>query len=93
MTKIHPSAYVSSKAVIEDEVEVGPYSYIGDGVIIKRGAVISSSVRIVGDTEIGEGTKIGHGSAIGLPPQDLSFKGEKSRLVIGKDNRIREFVT
>jgi len=93
MTKIHPSAYVSSKAVIEDEVEVGPYSYIGDGVIIKRGAVISSSVRIEGDTEIGEGTEIGHGSAIGLPPQDLSFKGEKSRLVIGKDNRIREFVT
>ncbi len=93
MRKIHPSAYVSKNAELEDDIEIGPFSYIGDGVILRRGVKISTCVRIEGETIIGEETEIGHGSAIGLPPQDLSFKGERSRLVIGKHNKIREFVT
>lgn len=93
MAKIHSTAIVSKKAHLENGVEVGPYSVIGDAVTIGRGSKILNNVTIDGTTKIGENNTIFSGAVIGSPPQDLKYKGEKSSLIIGKDNTIREFVT
>lgn len=91
--KIHPTAIVSAKAKIGNDVEIGAYSIIGDQVIIGDGCKISSHVVIDGDTVIGKNNKIFPFAAIGLVPQDLKFNGENSRVVIGDNNTIREHVT
>ncbi len=93
MKKIHPTAIVSAKAQIGDNVEIGPYSIIGDDVKIGEGTVIKSHVVIDGDTTIGKNNLIFPFASIGLVPQDLKFHGEKSKVVIGDSNRIREHVT
>jgi UDP-N-acetylglucosamine acyltransferase len=90
---IHPTAIVSSRAQIGAEVSIGPYSLIGENVIIADGVEIAGHVVIEGPCEVGSGTRIYPFSCIGLPPQDLKFKGEKSRLTIGERNIIREHVT
>lgn len=90
---IHPTAIVSPKAQIGENVEIGSYSVIGDDVVIDDNVQIMSHVCISGITFIGEGTKIFPFAAIGFPPQDLKFRGEKSKLIIGKNNTIREYVT
>ncbi|MDR2681872.1 MAG: acyl-ACP--UDP-N-acetylglucosamine O-acyltransferase [Holosporaceae bacterium] len=90
---IHKTAIVSPQARIGENVKIGPYSLIGDNVELKDNVEIMSHVCIDGYTVIGEGTKIFPFAAIGYVPQDLKFKGEKSRLVIGKNNIIREYVT
>jgi UDP-N-acetylglucosamine acyltransferase len=91
--KIHPSAIVSSKAEIGSNVEIGPFCVIGDEVKIGDGTIIKSHVAIEGDTTIGKNNTIFPFVAIGLVPQDLKFKGEKSKVVIGDNNKIREHVT
>jgi len=91
--RVHPTAIVSKDAEIEEDVEIGPYTVIGPFVKIGRGTWIDCFVRIEGPTEIGEGCQIFQGVAIGLPPQDFSYKGEKSSVIIGKNNTIREFAT
>jgi len=91
--RIHPLAVVEKGAVIEDDVTIEPFAYIGKNVHLHSGVYVGSSVRIDGYTEVGEGTKIFHGAAIGLPPQDVAYKGERSFVRIGKNNTIREFVT
>ena len=93
MKKIHSTAVISKKAHLEKDVEVGPYSVIGDNVKIGRGTKILNNVTIEGLTEIGEGNKIFSGVVIGSPPQDLKYKGEESFLYIGRNNIIREYVT
>jgi UDP-N-acetylglucosamine acyltransferase len=90
---IHTTAIVSSRAQIGADVSIGPYSLIGEDVIIADGVEIAGHVVIEGPCEIGRGTRIYPFSAIGLPPQDLKFKGERSRLTIGERNVIREHVT
>ena len=90
---IHPTAVIHKTAELDSEVEVGPYSVIDQHVRIGRGCRIGAHVVIEGWTEIGEGCSILHSSSIGTPPQDLKFKGEETRLVIGKRNIFREFVT
>lgn len=90
---IHQTAVVSPKAKIGKNVKIGPYSIIGDGVELADDVEIMSHVCIDGNTRIGEGTKIFPFAAIGFCPQDLKFHGEKSCLVIGKNNAIREYVT
>lgn len=93
MTKIHPTAIVSSKAKIGEGVEIGAYCIIGDNVKIGAKTILKSHVVIDGFTEIGEGNIIFPFTTIGLDPQDLKFAGENSRTVIGNNNRIREHVT
>lgn len=93
MDKIHPTAIISKKANLHKNVEVGPYTVIGDKVKIAKGTKILNNVTISGITEIGEGNKIFSGAVIGSPPQDLKYKGEESRLCIGNNNVIREFTT
>jgi UDP-N-acetylglucosamine acyltransferase len=90
---IHQTAIVSPRAKIGNGVKIGAYSIIGDNVELEDDIEIMSHVCVEGYTKIGEGTKIFPFAAIGFIPQDLKYKGEKSRLTIGKRNSIREHVT
>lgn len=91
--KIHPTAIISPDACLEEGVEVGPYSIIGSDVKIGKNTVIGPHTVIDDYTHIGEGNRIFQFCSIGAPPQDLKFSGEKTRVVIGNFNTIREFVT
>ena len=91
--EIHPSALVSPHAELAPEVKIGPYSIIGDHVTIGRNTVIDSHVVIEGPTQIGERNRIYPFVSIGSPPQDVGYKGEETRIVIGDANIIREYVT
>ena len=91
--KIHATAIISPEAQIGQDVEIGAYSIIGPDVHIGNNTVIGPHVVIDAQTDIGERCRIYQFAAIGAPPQDLKFKGENTRVVIGNDNTIREFVT
>ena len=90
---VHPSAVVEEGATIVSGAKVGPFSLIGADVTLAAGVEIKSHAVVTGRTEVGEETIIFPGAVIGEIPQDLKFKGEPSRLVVGKRNRIREGVT
>ncbi len=90
---IHPSAVIEDGAQIDPSARIGPFCVVGPQVVIGPDVVLKSHVVVTGDTEVGEGTVIFSFAVIGEVPQDLKFKGEASRLVIGKRNRIREHVT
>ena len=90
---IHETAVVDEKAECADNVEVGPYSVIGPQVKIGQGTKVISHAVITGDVVIGQNNIIHPGSVIGGDPQDLKYKGENSRVEIGDNNTIREFVT
>ena len=89
---IHKTAIVDTKAKISDNVDIGPYCIIGPDVEIGTNSVIHSHVNIVGNTKMGENNQIYPFSSIGTPPQDLKYKGEKNSLVIGDNNKFREYV-
>jgi UDP-N-acetylglucosamine acyltransferase len=89
---IHKTAIVDTKAKISDNVEIGPYCIIGPEVEIGKNSVLHSHVNIVGNTKIGENNLIYPFSSIGTPPQDLKYKGEKNSLIIGNNNKLREYV-
>jgi len=91
--KIHPTAIISPEAEIAEDVEIGAYSIIGPDVHIGKQTVVGPHVVIETQTDIGERCRIYQFAAIGAAPQDLKFKGEKTRVIIGNDNTIREFVT
>ena len=91
--KIHPTAIISPEAEIAEDVEIGAYSIIGPDVHIGKQTVVGPHVVIETHTDIGERCCIYQFAAIGAAPQDLKFKGEKTRVIIGNDNTIREFVT
>ncbi|MDA0218611.1 MAG: acyl-ACP--UDP-N-acetylglucosamine O-acyltransferase [Proteobacteria bacterium] len=93
MAQIHPTAIVEDGARLAEDVRIGPYSVIGAEVELGGGVVIESHVVVGGRTRIGEDCHIFPFASIGLKPQDLKFKGEKSELIIGKGNQIREHVT
>ncbi len=89
---IHKTAIISETAKIEDKVEIGPYSIIGPNVKISNNTKIHSHVNIVGNTSIGSGNEIFPFASIGTAPQDLKYKGEKNSLIIGTNNKFREYV-
>ena len=89
---IHKTAIVDSKAKISDNVHIGPYCTIGPDVEIGFNSVLHSHVNIVGNTKIGKNNQIYPFSSIGTPPQDLKYKGEKNSIVIGNNNKFREYV-
>lgn len=91
--KIHPTAIIHPNASIGSSVEIGAYSIIGENVKISSNVKIHPHVVIDGWTTIGKGCSIYQFASIGAPPQDLKFGGEKSEVVIGESNTIREFVT
>ena len=90
---IHKTAIVDSKTKISDDVIVGPYSVIGPNVEIGKGTKIQSHVSIIGHTKIGRNNMIYSFASIGNDPQDLKFLGEETKLEIGDNNKIREYVT
>ena len=90
---IHKTALVDSKAKVSNSVNVGPYSVIGPNVEIGEDVTIHSHVNISGNTKIGNGNKIYPFASIGNDPQDLKYNGEQTKLVIGNNNKIREYVT
>ena len=90
---IHPSAIISSKAEIEEDVAIGPFCIVGDGAHIKKGSKLTSNVVIEGNTEIGNNCTIYPFTSLGLPPQDMKYKDEKTGLTIGNNNIIREYIT
>ena len=93
MGLIHPTAIVAPGAMLSEGVTVGPYCIVGEHVSLGAGVALMSHVVVDGRTTIGEGTRIFPFAAIGLEPQDLKYRGEKSALVIGRNNTIREYVT
>lgn len=93
MAQIHPSAVIEPGATLGEGVSVGPFCVIGENVVLGDRVEVKSHVVITGDTEIGADTVIFPFAVIGEIPQDLKFKGEHSRLLIGARNRIREHVT
>jgi UDP-N-acetylglucosamine acyltransferase len=74
-------------------VKIGPYSVIGPDVSLGDGCVVGTNVLVEGLTTIGSNNRIFHGASVGTDPQDLKYEGGRSRLEIGDDNVIREFVT
>ena len=90
---IHPAAIVHPDARIGAGTVIGPYVSIGEHVTIGRDCRIGASAVIDGWTEIGDANEIFPMASVGLIPQDLKFSGEKTRLVIGDRNVVREFVT
>ena len=90
---IHPTATVSKRAEIASSVIIGAYTVIGDGVSIDENTELKSHVSVMGQTKIGKNNQIYPFSVIGGPPQDISYKNESTRLIIGDNNIIRENCT
>ncbi len=91
--QIHPMAVIEEGAVIGPGCRVGPFCVVGPEVTLAADVTLKSHAVISGWTEIGEGSVIFPFANVGDVPQDLKFAGERTRLVIGKRNRIREGVT
>ena len=90
---IHRTAIIDTKAKIASTVNVGPYSVIGPNVEIGDNVMIQSHVNITGHTIIGKNNNIYPFASIGNDPQDMKYKGEKTELIIGDNNTIREYST
>ena len=90
---IHPTAVISPDATLAEGVEVGPYSIIGPDVHIGKNTFVGPHVVIETQTDIGENNRIASFASIGGAPQDLKYRGEPTRVVIGNHNMIREYVT
>lgn len=91
--QVHASAIIEDGAVIGPSCVVGPFSLVGADVTLGQGVHLKSHAVIEGHTTIDDETVIFPGAVVGAIPQDLKFKGEASRLSVGKRNRIREGVT
>jgi len=93
MPQIHPTAIVAPGAMLAETVVIGPYCVVGEDVALGQRVTLRSHVVIDGRTTIGEGTRLFPFASVGLEPQDLKYRGERSELVIGRNNTIREYVT
>ncbi len=90
---VHPSAFVEEGATIGPDCFVGPFALIGAEVTLAAGVTVKSHAVVTGWTDIGEGTTIFPFSCVGEVPQDLKFKGERTRLIVGARCKIREGAT
>jgi UDP-N-acetylglucosamine acyltransferase len=90
---IHKTAIIDSNAKIASTVNIGPYTVIGPNVEIDEHVIIQSHVSITGHTTIGKNNKIYPFASIGNDPQDMKYKGERTKLLIGDNNTIREYST
>ena len=86
-------AVVSPKAELADDVEIGPFCYVGADVCVGAGSVLQHGVSVVGHTRIGNRNVFHPNACIGGPPQDISYRDEPTRVEIGDDNVFRECVT
>ncbi|MGO4327814.1 acyl-ACP--UDP-N-acetylglucosamine O-acyltransferase [Cupriavidus sp. 2TAF22] len=93
MTQIHPSALVDPKAELAADVTVGPFSIIGPDVRLGSGTQVGAHTTVEGHTTVGADNRIGPYASVGGMPQDMKYRNEPTRLVIGDRNTIREFTT
>jgi UDP-N-acetylglucosamine acyltransferase len=91
--RIHPTAVVEDGARVGADVEIGPFCHVGSKATLGDGVRLHSHVSVAGDTTVGARTQIFPFASIGHPPQDLKYRGEPVRLMIGEDCLIRESVT
>ena len=91
--KIHPSAIIDNGAIIGSNCQIGPFSVIGGQVNLQSDVLVKSHVVISGNTTVGSNSIVFPFASIGEIPQDLKYDGEKTKLIIGKRNKIRENVT
>ena len=91
--QIHPTACIDATALLGQDVVVGPYAIIEANAQIGDRTEIQANVTIGPGTVIGPDNEICRGAIVGGKPQDLSYKDEKSNVVIGSGNRIREYAT
>ena len=93
MKNIHATAIIDPNAMMGKDISIGPYCIVGQDVNLGDGVRLHSHVVIDGRTTIGTETQMYPFSSIGLPPQDMKYKGEDSELIVGARNTIREYVT
>lgn len=91
--RIHPSAHIEVGAKIGAGAEVGPFSLVGADVSLAEGVIVKNHAVVTGWTDVGAGTVIFPFSCVGEIPQDLKFRGERTRLIVGARCRIREGAT
>ena len=90
---IHPTAVIDPKAELDSTVEIGPYAVIEAGVKIGAGTKVDAHAVVTGRTTLGERNYIGSFATVGGAPQDLSYQGEPTELIVGDDNQIREYAS
>ncbi len=90
---IHPTAIVDAGAVVPASCTVGPFCTIGANVVLGEGCELVSHVVLAGHTTLGRGNRVFSFACLGIAPQDLKYAGEPTRLTVGDDNTIREYVT
>jgi UDP-N-acetylglucosamine acyltransferase len=90
---IHPTAIISPKTELAEDVTVDAYSIIGPDVVIGSGTTVGHHTVIEGNTTIGENNRIFPFVSIGLSPQDITYAGEDTKVSIGNNNIIREYAT
>jgi len=94
MLNIHPNAIIEAGATIADGVKVGAFTHISKDAVLKSGVEIMQGAQIYGNTTIGENTKVYPYAVVGMPPQDSGYTAEDDvKVIIGKNCKIREFVT
>ena len=89
---IHHTAIVNKKSKISETVEIGPYCTIGPDVELGPNTKLHSHVNLVGNTKFGKNNEIFPFTSIGTEPQDLKYEGEKNSIIIGDNNKFREYV-
>lgn len=92
-SNLHPTAILHDGAQIADGVEVGPYCVVGPNVSLAPGVRLTAHVCVEGRTHIGEGTLVNPFCVLGGAPQHTGYQGEDTKLIIGRNNIIREHVT
>ena len=90
---VHASAVVAPGARLGPDVSIGPYAVVGDGVELGRGTSVGAHAELEGPAVFGEENRIFAHAVLGFEPQDLRYRGEATRLVVGSRNRFREFTT
>jgi UDP-N-acetylglucosamine acyltransferase len=93
MRNTHPTAIIEDGAELGEDVVIGPYCVVGSNVKLGAGVRLVSHVVVAGDTRIGANCVIYPFASLGQPPQHLRYEGEKTRLTVGENNTIREYVT
>jgi len=94
MSNIHSNAIIEDGATLANDVKVGAFTFISKNAVLKSGVEIMQGAQVYGDTFIDEGTKIYPYAVVGMPPQDSGYVQEDDvKVIIGKNCKIREFVT
>jgi UDP-N-acetylglucosamine acyltransferase len=91
--RVHPTAHVDPRAELADDVEVGPWAFIGPDCRVGAGSVIHMRATLEEHVHLGANVSVGIGSVLGGKPQDLKFKGEVTTVEIGDGTTIREYAT